>query len=151
MLSLCSWKRLCFLIGSGSSSGDEREKGETIKVWAWVVVSVVVGVSRVDNGVVVVMVNIGTDKDPIYGLNRTKPVLLLHIYPKLGLAGLTMGLLLYTDYLCRGVRPPHECPGFDTKQSDDEVTVMLGLWGNAEHPFIAIAPKSTLAWNGSIW
>ena len=31
-------------------------------------------------------------------------------------------------HLCRGVRPPNKCPGYDTKQSDGEVPVMLGLW-----------------------
>ena len=28
---------------------------------------------------------------------------------------------------------------------------MLDLWGNAEHPIIAIAPRSTLTWSGSTW
>ena len=34
-------------------------------------------------------------------------------------------------HLCRGVRPPtpNECPGYDTKQSNGEVPVMLELWG----------------------
>ena len=33
-------------------------------------------------------------------------------------------------HLCRGVRPPpNECPGYDIKQSDGEVPVMLELWG----------------------
>ena len=45
--------------------------------------------------------------------------------------------------------PPNEYPGYDTKQSDGEVPVMLELLGNAEHPFIAIALRSTLARNGS--
>ena len=40
---------------------------------------------------------------------------------------------------------PNECPRYDTKQSDGEVPVMLGLWG------IAIAPRSTLARSGSTW
>ena len=31
--------------------------------------------------------------------------------------------------LCRGVRPPNECPGYDTKQFDGNVPVMLELWG----------------------
>ena len=35
---------------------------------------------------------------------------------------------------------PNECPGYDTKQSDGEVPVMLELWGNVEYPFISIAP-----------
>ena len=26
-----------------------------------------------------------------------------------------------------------------------------GIWGNAEYPFIALAPRSTLAWRGSTW
>ena len=28
-----------------------------------------------------------------------------------------------------GLRPPNECPGYDIKQSDCEVPVMLGPWG----------------------
>ena len=52
--------------------------------------------------------------------------------------------------LCRGVRPsPNKCPEYDTKQSDGEVPAMLELWGNAEYPFIAIAPRSTLSRSGS--
>ena len=44
----------------------------------------------------------------------------------------------------RGIRPrPNECPGYDTKESDGEVPLRL------EYFFIAIAPKSTLAWSGS--
>ena len=49
------------------------------------------------------------------------------------------------------VRPPYECPGYDTIQSDGKVPVMLGLWGNGELPFIAIAPRSTLTRRGSTW
>ena len=37
--------------------------------------------------------------------------------------------------------PPNACPGYDTKQSD----------GDTKHPFIAIAPWSTLARRGSAW
>ena len=37
-----------------------------------------------------------------------------------------------------------EYPGYDTKQSD-------GALGNTEHPFIAIAPRSTLTRRGSTW
>ena len=34
-------------------------------------------------------------------------------------------------HLYRGVRLhyPNECPGYDTKQSDSEVPLMLELWG----------------------
>ena len=52
---------------------------------------------------------------------------------------------------CRRVRPPNEWPGYDTKQSDGEVPVMFEALGNAEHPFIVIAPRSTLARRGSTW
>ena len=53
--------------------------------------------------------------------------------------------------LCRGVRPPHECPGYDTEQSDGEVPVISQVHslGNVEYPFTAIAPRSTLARSGS--
>ena len=37
------------------------------------------------------------------------------------------------------------------KKSEDEFPVILELLGNAEYPFIAIAPRSTQARNGSIW
>ena len=56
------------------------------------------------------------------------------------------GCRIHWLHLCRGVRPPNECPGYDTKQSDGEVPAMLGPW-NTEYPFIAIAPRSTL-WSG---
>ena len=54
------------------------------------------------------------------------------------------GAVEYTDCTSAERVRKNECPGYDTKQSDGEVPVMLGLWGNAEHPFIAIAPRSTL-------
>ena len=34
-----------------------------------------------------------------------------------------------TAYLQRGKTPTNECPGYDTKQSYGEVSVMLELWG----------------------
>ena len=33
----------------------------------------------------------------------------------------------YTDCTSAEGYPPNECPGYDTKQSDGEVPVMLGL------------------------
>ena len=55
-----------------------------------------------------------------------------------------------TAPLHRGKTPPrNECPGYDIKQSDGKIPVMLELWGNAEHSFIAIASRSTLTRNGS--
>ena len=39
------------------------------------------------------------------------------------------GCRIHQLHLCRGViLPPNECPGYDTKQSDGEVPVMLELW-----------------------
>ena len=44
-------------------------------------------------------------------------------------------------YLCRGVRPPaNECLGYDTKQFDDEVPVMLGLWEMWSTPSLPLLP-----------
>ena len=38
------------------------------------------------------------------------------------------GYRIHRLNLCQGVTP-YECPGYDTKQSDGEVPVMLELWG----------------------
>ena len=44
-------------------------------------------------------------------------------------------------HLCRGVRPtPNECPRNDTKQSDGEVPVMMGLWGIRNTPSLPLLP-----------
>ena len=41
----------------------------------------------------------------------------------------TWGLRIHWLLLCGGVRfPPNKCPGYGTKQSDGEATVMLELW-----------------------
>ena len=53
------------------------------------------------------------------------------------------GCRIHRLHLCRGVRPSHKCPRYDTKKSDGDA----GALGNVEHPFIA--PRSTLAHNGS--
>ena len=40
------------------------------------------------------------------------------------------GCKIHRLHLYGGVRStPNECPGYDTKLSDGEVPVMLGLWG----------------------
>ena len=48
-------------------------------------------------------------------------------------------------------KSPNECPGYDTKQFWWWGSSVAGALGNAEHPFIAIAPKSTLTRRGSTW
>ena len=57
------------------------------------------------------------------------------------------GCRIHRLLLFRGVRPPNECPGYDTKQSFSKT----GALGKAEYPFIAIAPRSTQARSGSTW
>ena len=48
-----------------------------------------------------------------------------------------------------GVRHPHnKCPGYDTKQSDGEVPVMLGLWGIRNTPSFPLLPG--LLWPGGV-
>ena len=55
------------------------------------------------------------------------------------------GCTIYQLYLCRRVRPPpNECPGYDTKQSDGEVPVMLEIWGMQSIPSLPSLP-------GSLW
>ena len=44
-------------------------------------------------------------------------------------------------HLCRGLRPPpNESPGYDTKQSDGEVPLMLELWGMQSTPLLPSLP-----------
>ena len=48
----------------------------------------------------------------------------------------------YTDY------PPNECPGYDTKQSDGELPVMVELWGMQSTPLLPLLPSPL--WPGVI-
>ena len=53
------------------------------------------------------------------------------------------GCRIHWLLLCRGVRPPittTECPGYDTKQSDGVVPVMLELWGMWRTPSLPSLP-----------
>ena len=51
------------------------------------------------------------------------------------------GCRIHRLHLCRGVRPPsHECPGYDTKQSDGKVPVVLELWGMRSTPSLPLLP-----------
>ena len=40
----------------------------------------------------------------------------------------------------RGKTPPNKCPGYDTKQSDGEVPVMLEFWGMRSTPSLPLLP-----------
>ena len=51
----------------------------------------------------------------------------------------------YTDcFSAEGYDPPNGCPGYDTKQSDGEVSVMLKLWVMWKIPLLPSLP-------GSLW
>ena len=50
------------------------------------------------------------------------------------------GCRIHRLLLCRGVTPPNECPGYDTKQSDGEVPAMLELWGIRSTPSLPSLP-----------
>ena len=56
-------------------------------------------------------------------------IIIIIIYSFLRVFAQSAGAVEYILHLCRGVRPSsNECPGYDTKQSNSEVPVMLGLW-----------------------
>ena len=101
---------------------------------------------------------VAPDKGPIYGLNRTKPCFLHNtdfmlnwiiwkitvltfnsVYCPVG-----WGCRIHRLHHCRGVMPSNECRGYDTKQSDGEVPVMLGLWGKRSIPSLPLFP-------GQLW
>ena len=50
------------------------------------------------------------------------------------------GCRIHRLLLCWGVRPPNECPGYDTKQSDGEVPAVLELWGMRSTPSLSSLP-----------
>ena len=52
------------------------------------------------------------------------------------------GCRIHRQYLCRekGSPPPKEYPGYDTKQSRDEVPVMLELWVMWSAPLLPVLP-----------
>ena len=48
---------------------------------------------------------------------------------------------IYTMHLCRGVRPPtKESPGYNTRQSDGEVPVILEFWGMRNTLLLPLLP-----------
>ena len=51
------------------------------------------------------------------------------------------GAVEYTDYFSEeGVKPPNDCPGYDTKQFDGEVPAVLELWGMRSAPSLPSLP-----------
>ena len=50
------------------------------------------------------------------------------------------GCRIHRLLLCRGVRPPNECPGYDTEQFDGEASAMLELYGMRSTPSLPLLP-----------
>ena len=51
------------------------------------------------------------------------------------------GAAKYTDCVsAEGQDSPNECPGYDTKQSDSEATVLLEIWGMRSTPSLLLLP-----------
>ena len=50
------------------------------------------------------------------------------------------GCRIHWLLLCRGVRPPNESPGYDTKQSDGEVPAVPELWRMRSTPSLPSLP-----------
>ena len=60
----------------------------------------------------------------LFSYTYLTPMICHQIFCSVGL-----GCRIHQLRLCRGVRPHHECPDYDTKQSDAEVRAVLELWG----------------------
>ena len=60
----------------------------------------------------------------------------------------SVGAVEYRLLLCRGLRPPNECPVYDTKQSDDEVAAEMELWRMRSTPSIPSLPGPL--WPGAV-
>ena len=57
------------------------------------------------------------------------------------------GYRMHWLLLCGEVSPPpHKCPGYDTKQSDGEVLVILDLWGMWSVPSLPSLPGPLWPW-----
>ena len=59
------------------------------------------------------------------------------------------GCRIHRLHFCRRIRLPSKCPGYDTKQSDDEDPVILELWGMWSIPSLPLLPG--LLWQVSIY
>ena len=62
-------------------------------------------------------------------------IIYIYIYCPVG-----WGCRIHRLYISGGVRPPNECPGYDTKQSDGVVPVVLELWGMQSTPSLPLLP-----------
>ena len=59
------------------------------------------------------------------------------------------GCRIHRLHLCRGVRLPQRVPVYDTKQSDDEASLILELCGMQSTSLLPSLPDPLLAWSGS--
>ena len=61
------------------------------------------------------------------------------------------GYRIHQLFLCRGVRPPKWVTWIWHSTIWWWCSSNAGVLGNADYPFIAITPRSTLTWSSSIW
>ena len=65
--------------------------------------------------------------------------MLLTNYSFINYIAQSAGAVEYTDCTsAEGYDHPNECPVYDSKQSDGEVPVMLGLWGMQSTPSLLL-------------
>ena len=63
------------------------------------------------------------------------------IHPQNIICPVGWGCRIHRLRLCRGVRPPtNEFPGYDTKQSDGEFSLMPELWGMRSTSSLPLLP-----------
>ena len=63
-------------------------------------------------------------------------------------APVSLGCRIHWLYLCQGYDSPNKFPGYDTKQSDGEVPVMLELWEMRRTPSLPSLPGPL--WPGGV-
>ena len=77
----------------------------------------------------------------VYGGNQKKlPILLLILIS----GPVSWGCRIHILHLCREVRHPNKCLGYDNKQSDGKTSVMLELWEMRSIPSLSLLP-------GQLW
>ena len=72
--------------------------------------------------------------------NRGSELLLSYFYKASLNGSVEWGSRIHRLHLCRGVRLPNECPGYDIKQSDGEVPLMLEFWVMRSIPLLLSLP-----------